>query len=162
MKKLGIILLGLMMSLTSCTGMLEISSDPIDNGIVYYDTYSDYYIDNSRGILVVYIDNLPYWQYYNPYNRMWYRSLVPYEYRHNIILNRYRGRSFWDYKFYQDRRHWRPQPNMMRPRPNFDRRPNNNNRFQPRPNAGNNRRPQGNFGGHRNGFNGHQRPNNHK
>lgn len=151
-------MMALMMStFSSCAGILEVGTYD-DPTVEYYSTYSDYYIDNARGILVVYIDNLPYWQYYNPYNRMWYRSLVPYAYRNDIILNRYRGRSFWDYKFYQDRRHWKPQPRMMRPRPDFNRtnpqgRPHNNPNVRPQ-NRGtfggprmnnNNNRPRGTF-----------------
>jgi hypothetical protein len=76
-----------------------------NDDIEYYSSYNDRYIDSYRNIYVIYDNGEPYWQLYNAEQSLWYRILVPIEYRNYIIINNHRGIDFLSYGWYSTNWH---------------------------------------------------------
>lgn len=129
MKRFNRFILALLMTicLSSCVTTGCLSQD-----VTHYSTYADEYISSSNGILIVYHNDIPYYQYYNSYNNLWYRIIVPYTERCYIVRNPHRGRHFMNYDYY--RHNYKPNfhGSNRRPPHNPNIRPGNHGSHRPR------------------------------
>jgi hypothetical protein len=74
MKKYVFILIICLIMLTGCgtSSFVYHYNDPVQHSYV-----STNYYDYSTGVSIVYINSIPYYQYYNSYKKYWYRKPVP-------------------------------------------------------------------------------------